>query len=123
MDITPLIPEGNQIIQSYASGLFRVNGTAYQEPVIVFPDRVVPWSIGGDCFQIEDFSDIFEWANDVDVLLLGCGRSGQFIDPELRQAFRDHNIILEAMDSGAACRTYNVLMAEGRKVAAALLLV
>ena len=123
MDITPLIPDGNQIIQSYASGLFRVNGKAYEEPIIVFPDKTLSWSVLGDDFEITDFQAVFDRSDDVEVLLLGCGRSGRAVPSVFRQAFRDKGIVLEVMDSGAACRTYNVLMAEGRKVAAALLLV
>jgi uncharacterized protein len=57
----------------------------------------------------------------VDLLLFGQGRRMALISPALRQGIRAVGIVVEPMDTGAACRTYNVLMAEGRRVAAALI--
>jgi len=59
----------------------------------------------------------------VEVLLVGCGSAMALIDPDLRDAARARGVALEPMDTGAACRTYNVLMAEDRRVAAALIAV
>ena len=59
----------------------------------------------------------------IDILLLGCGPSMAYLDPALRQAIKDLGLALEAMDSGAACRTFNLLMGEERRVAAALIAV
>ncbi len=57
----------------------------------------------------------------VEILMLGCGGRFAMVPAELRQALRAEGIALEAMDTGAACRTYNVLLAEDRRVAAALI--
>lgn len=123
MDITPLIDSDSMIIQGYGPERFRVSGTVYESAVMVFPDRVAVWEFTGspDKLTAEDFTALFETAGDVEVVLLGCGETGMFVPPALRQAFKDKGMTLEAMDTGAACRTYNVLLSEGRRVAALLL--
>jgi uncharacterized protein len=62
-------------------------------------------------------------AGSVELLLIGTGARMAQIDRTLRQALRADGVVIEVMDTGAACRTYNVLMAEGRRVAAALIAV
>jgi uncharacterized protein len=57
----------------------------------------------------------------VDLLLLGCGERTASVDGSVRQELRNAGVVIEPMDTGAACRTYNVLMADGRRVAAALI--
>ncbi len=121
MDVTPLIPHGSQVIQSYTDGGFRVSGIAYDRAVVVFPDRTEMWAGAGaaEHFSIDDFQALFDGAA-IDVLLVGCGGRGD-VPFDLRLALRDRGWRVEFMDTGAACRTYNVLMAEGRDVAALLL--
>ena len=62
-------------------------------------------------------------AGEVEILLLGCGPRMAPVPRPLRETLRAAGIVIEAMDTGAACRTYNVLMSEGRRVAAALIAV
>ena len=57
----------------------------------------------------------------VEFLVIGCGARAMLVPPALRQELRDAGLRLDAMDTGAACRTYNVLLAEDRRVAAALI--
>lgn len=123
MDITPLIPEGRQIIQSYGVQGFKVNGAVYQTPIIVTPTETKAWKISGVFGTLEekDFAPLTDMAQEIDVLLLGSGGKGEFFPPKLRQSLKEKGLIVETMNSGAACRTYNVLMAEGRRVVAALL--
>ena len=124
MDVTPLIKEGAQIIQSYGGGQFRVSGQAFEGAVLVYPDKSVSWQ-GAKDFQslsADDFDDVLTHASeDVDVVLLGTGSVMKIIPPALRNALKDKGLSVDSMDTGAACRTYNVLMAEGRRVVAALL--
>ena len=123
MDITPLIPTGRQIIESYGDGRFRVSGALYESSILVFPDRTVTWAptrageITLDSLQVVAEAAA---AGRVDVLLVGCGPRIEMIPGELRRSLRAAGIVIEPMDTGAACRTYNVLLAEGRRVAAAL---
>ena len=122
MDVTPLLRPGQQIIQSYAGGGFRVSGQAYQGGVIVWPEETLPWSLTlFSALQISDFSSIYGHDPLPDVVLFGTGPTQQFLLPAVRQQLREKGLIIEVMDTGAACRTYNVLVAEGRRVAAALL--
>lgn len=123
MDVTPLIPEGRQIIQGYSHGSFKVSGVSYTNPIIVTPLQTQNWGFSGAFTDLreDDFEDLTAMANDIDVVLLGCGPRGEFFPPKLRDALKQKGIVVETMDTGAACRTYNVLMAEGRRVAAALM--
>ncbi|MGA7261370.1 MAG: Mth938-like domain-containing protein [Stellaceae bacterium] len=121
MDLTPVATAGRQIIERYAASGFRVSGVIYPGPVLVFPDLTVPW----DAASASDvtwgtLAPVIEHGG-VEILLLGLGRSTSAVPAALRTALRAARIALEAMDTGAACRTYNVLVAEDRRVAAALI--
>jgi len=70
---------------------------------------------------LDDFTLMADQPEPVEVLLIGTGETMQFMPPKLRQAIRDMGPVPDIMDTGAACRTYNVLLAEGRHIAAALL--
>ncbi len=122
MDVTPLVPEGRQIIQGYSAGSFRVNGTTYDGAILVSPMQTSRWDAPSFSELTEkDFDEIAANANEIDVVLLGSGARGEFFPPKLRAALKEKGLSVDAMDTGAACRTYNVLMAEGRRVVAALL--
>ncbi len=124
MDVTPLIPAGRQIIEAYGDGGFRITGSRYEGSRIVFADRVVDWA--PDTIEQVDraaLEPLLLAAERIDVLLLGCGPRQVFLEPDLRKVLRQAGIAVETMDTGSACRTYNVLMAEERRVAAALIAV
>lgn len=123
MDVTPLIPQGTQIIQAYSGGHFRVSGQGYAGAVIVTPEKSFAWPVAdpAEPLNIADFEILFPEAAQLDVVLVGCGARMGAIPFPLRQALKERGLAVEFMDTGAACRTYNVLMAEGRRVAAALL--
>ena len=126
MDLTPLIPQGKQIIEGYGEGGFRISGRRVEGSVIVFPDKVVSWStapIGDANLGNLDSVSAAGRTGAVELLLVGTGARMMQIDRTLRQALRADGVVIEVMDTGAACRTYNVLMAEGRRVAAALIAV
>ena len=122
MDVTPLIPPGKQIIEAYGEGGFRISGQRVEGSVIVFPDKVIAWAGDIDAGNLQAVSAAGR-AGSVELLLIGTGARMTQIDRALRQALRADGVVIEAMDTGAACRTYNVLMAEGRRVAAALIAV
>lgn len=122
-DITPLVAAGRQVIESYAPGGFRISGRVYRSGVIVMPSRVVPWTAGGDPSRWTpgDFSGLMPLRSEIEVLLLGSGIRAGILPPDVRGFFKMQGLACDVMDTGAACRTYNVLMAEDRKVAALLL--
>jgi len=124
MDVTPLIPGGRQIIESYGEGRFRVAAQVHAGAVIVFLDRTINWPvITAEQASLDNLAPVIAAARagSVDLLLFGQGRRMLLVPPVLRQGLREAGIVVEPMDTGAACRTYNVLMAEGRRVAAALI--
>ena len=126
MDITPIISEEKKRISSYGGGKFTINqDDVYHTSVFVLPNKVVSWDINSinDDAIIESFSKIKEYLEDIDLLLLGGGKSFVPASAEVIKFFKEYNITVEPMDTGAACRTYNVLMPEGRNVAAALVVV
>jgi len=122
VDITPLVPEGRHVIESYGDEGFRINGERYAGPVIVWPEGVVPWAVSDIATAaIETLDAMFAAEPPIEILLIGSGATFEMAPPALRKALGARSIALESMDTGAACRTYNVLMAEDRRVAAALL--
>jgi uncharacterized protein len=124
MDVTPLIPQGRQVIESYGGGGFTVTGEAYRGSILVLPDWTGAWALSSIAeLSIESLEPVLAATPPVEVLLIGCGPAMAFIEPDLREAARARGVALEPMDTGAACRTYNVLMAEDRRVAAALIAV
>jgi len=124
VDLTPLIPAGRQIVDSYGGGRFRVSGIAYEGSVLVFPGRTLPWPVAAvSQLDEQSLAPVLAEAEagNVDLLLLGCGARMAIIPADLRRHLRAAGVVIETMDTGAACRTYNVLMADGRRVAAALI--
>jgi len=121
MELTPFVPTDRQIIERYGENGFRIAGVIYHGAVLVFPDRTLSWQVASaaDVTQ-ESLAPVVEHGG-TRILLLGLGRSMRAMPTMLRKTLRVAGIVLEPMDTGAACRTFNVLVAEDRPVAAALL--
>jgi uncharacterized protein len=114
--------DGNYLITGYDHGWVEINQQRYHHNLILMPDQVMPDWDAGDIASIraEHFEIIA--ALKPEVVLLGTGARHQFIHPKLSLALTEIGVSLECMTTHAACRTYNILMAEGRNVAAALLI-
>lgn len=114
--------EGVHMITAYGAGYVLVNGVRHEHSLIVLPERVIKdWqATEAKLLTGEYFSALTGMG--LEILLLGTGAKLCFPHPRLVQAMAQQGIGLEAMDTFAACRTYNILAAEGRKVAAALIL-
>lgn len=123
MDVTPLVKEGSKIIQSYAGGRFRISGESYEYAVLVMQNSVQKWDAAAPVKELsaEDFEPLIAMRDEFDVVLMGTGERISFLQPALKRELKERGLHIEVMDSGAASRTYNVLMAEGRRVVAALL--
>lgn len=102
-------------IEGYGPGFFRIGGQVYRGPVLAGPNGTGNW--GG----YEDTDSLFALAGDVDVLFIGTGSEISHLPTDLRQQLDAANIGVEVMASPAACRTYNVLLSEGRRIALALI--
>ena len=124
LDITPRPGAGKQLVTSYGNGGFKISGQRFEGSVIVFPDRTITWPLADQAeIAIEALSEVTGATEAVRVLIVGCGRQFSCPPIALHEALRMQGIALEWMDTGAACRTYNVLVLEGREVAAALIAV
>ena len=102
-------------IDGYGPGFFRIGGKAVQGTLVVTATGAKTW--GG----FEDAQTLLDLAGEIDVLLIGTGGEIAPIPVKLRQRLEAAGMGVEMMNSPAACRTYNVLLSEGRRVATALL--
>ncbi len=124
IDIDPVIPPGRQLVQKYGDGRFTITTVVLEGSVIVFPEETTPWSVqSAEDITIESLSAITNKADDFDIVLIGAGPKFGRIPLDLRKALKEFGLVMEWMDTGAACRTFNVLIAEERRVAAALIAV
>lgn len=113
-------PEGRNAITGYGDGYIAVNQQRFERSLIVLPDRLITdWSFT-DLFQTEAFGVLA--ALDVEIVLVGTGATLRFPPAQALRPLIEKRLGFEVMDTGAACRTYNILMNEDRKVAAALVL-
>jgi uncharacterized protein len=121
MDLVQLRPAGRQLIERYGPAGFRVAGVIHRGPVLVFPDQTLAWT--ATCTAAVTWASLLPVVEHgaVQILLIGLGRRVEAPASTLRAELRRAGIALEAMDTGAACRTYNMLLAEDRQVAAALI--
>ena len=114
-------PTGVNTITGYGEGYVAVNGERQESSVIVLPERIVPWPVKDfSALTPDDFAVFHELK--VDIVVLGTGPKQRFPHPRLTASLAQARIGVEVMDVQAACRTYNILVAEERKVAAALLM-
>lgn len=113
---------GQNLFTGYGPGYVIVNQARYERNLIVLPDRIIEnWEAPGfDGLSAGHFEFLASLKQEI--ILLGTGMRLRFPHPALTQPLVAAGIGLEVMDTGAACRTYNILVAEDRKVAAALLL-
>jgi uncharacterized protein len=111
---------GLNTFTGYGENYVAVNGARLERSSIVLPDRILDWNVAGfDALRAEDFQ-VFTTLQ-LEIVLLGTGNRQRFPHPRLTAALAHARVGVEVMDLQAACRTYNILVAEERKVAAALL--
>lgn len=113
-----------RFIEAYGGGGFRVDGEAHHGSIIVLPDRVEPWPVPEiGSLTLDSLQPVIVSTGAVEILLIGCGARFAMVPLALRRALAEAGLMVDAMDTGAACRTYNVLRSEERRVAAALITV
>ena len=112
---------GLQMFSGYGAGYVAVNNVRYETCVVVNPQSVTEWTVRGfEGLEAADFGFIADLKPEI--VIFGTGAALRFPLPELARALAATGVGVEVMDSKAACRTYNILAAEGRKVVAAILL-
>lgn len=111
-------------IDAYGNGGFRFAGMSHKGSLLCLPDGMRAWSaVNSAGLTLADFAPVLAVADQIDVLLIGLGHGPTDLSPALRRALREAGLIVEAITTGSAVRTYNVLMNEERAVGAALLAV
>jgi uncharacterized protein len=108
-------------ITGHGAGFVQVGAQRIASPLILLPGRLIaPWQLVDPSRPaMEDFGGLLDCG--LEVVIFGSGSSFRFADPHIYRAFAARGVGFDSMDTPAACRTYNVLMSEGRRVAAALL--
>jgi uncharacterized protein len=109
-------------IDAYGNGGFRFAGMSHRGSILCLPSGIYAWA-PADPLDVQSLEPALAEKAAMRVLILGTGPRQVFPVPALRRAFIEAGLALEPMDTGAACRTYNVLLAEGRSVGAALIAV
>jgi uncharacterized protein len=122
MKLHPTTTQQYQTVTGYELDWVEINAVRYDHSLIVLPEQApTAWPVlSFDALQASDFSVIDALAPDL--LILGTGQKQRFASPRLLTGLLGKRIGVECMDNQAACRTYNILMAEGRKVALAVIL-
>jgi len=116
-DIMPAVGANAQLILSYGPAGFRIGHVDYASHVLVLPTQTHVWN--GE-LTLEALAPLFPYDPATEFLLIGTGAQHEMIDPALRKMLKECGLAIDTMDTGAACRTFNILLGEGRRVAVAL---
>ena len=111
-------------IDGYGNGGFRFAGMSHRGSLLCLPTGMHAWKATSPAtITLDNLQPVFDAADQIDVLLVGLGRDIAGFDKPMREALRERNIIVEAIATGGAVRTYNILLGENRAVGAALIAV
>lgn len=114
------VGQGRNLITAYEHDNIRINQDYFRGHLIVTPDSITPWNVTTfEALQASDFEQLLGY--DPEVVLFGSGERLRFPHPRLTAALAEARVGMEVMDTQAACRSYNILMAEDRRVVLALL--
>lgn len=114
MNLTEVDFDDARPFDGYGPNFFRIAGEITEGPVLVYPGGQTPWT------GLFDPQPLVQLAGQIDVILVGTGAEIAHVPDDLRAAVEGAGLGLEVMNTPAACRTYNVLVGEGRRVAAAV---
>lgn len=115
MQLNEVDYDGGMPIDGYGPGFFRIGGQVHHGGLIVHAGGLAPW--GGP----DEAAPLLALAGKVDVLFVGMGAEIAHLPADLRARLEEAGLGVEVMSSPAACRSYNVLLAEGRRIAVALI--
>ncbi len=111
-------------IDAHGAGGFRFGGMSHRGSVLCLPHGIWAWPVlSSDAVTAEALSRVFAAIDDLDFFLIGSGAAPWRPPDPLRARFREAHVSLDAMTTGPAVRTYNVLLLEGRRVGAGLIAV
>ena len=111
-------------IEAYGKGGFAFADMSHRGSLLCLPDGIWAWPVTRpEQIDKASLARVFEAANRIDTLIIGTGNDVWLPPPALREALRAVRVVLDAMQTGPAVRTYNIMMGERRRVAAALIAV
>ena len=109
-------------IDAYGDGGFRFGGMSHRGSLLCFPDGIWAWPVNSIAeLSASTLEAVFGRAESLDFFLIGAGRDPWVLPEQLRSRFRDLSLSVDSMPTGAAVRTYNILLAENRRVGAGLI--
>jgi uncharacterized protein len=124
IEMRPAHFPGRAPVDAYGNGGFRFAGMSHRGSILMLPSGIHAWNVTSAAdLRPEAFRTVLAEADSVELLLIGAGPEPVVLDPQLRALFRENGIFADCMPTGAAARTFNVLLAEKRAVAAALIAV
>ncbi|MCZ6812560.1 MAG: Mth938-like domain-containing protein [Alphaproteobacteria bacterium] len=123
-DIAQSPSSGRNLIEAYGDGGFTIAGNKIIGSLLVFPSSISAWTVQRpEDITLDSLAEVFGQDPAVELLLVGCGLEQTPPPADLRHALSAAGLVADFMNTGAACRTFNVLLAEDRRVAAALIAV
>ena len=124
IEIRPAHFPGRAPIDAYGNGGFRFADMSHRGSLLLLPSGIYGWEpVDAKELTVAHFEKVLAEAQDIEVLLIGTGDGMRVLPKELRAAFREAGISVDPMSTGAAVRTYNIMLSESRAVAAALIAV
>ena len=122
MDITPALSADKLLVRAYGQGRFDINGQRFEGSLFLLFNTVQHWACDASTgINYQSLKPITEASDEIDILLIGAGEHTVLLDTTLRGDLANLGLQTDVMTTGAACRTYNVLAHEDRRVAAALI--
>ncbi|KVK56393.1 hypothetical protein BCY90_02755 [Agrobacterium deltaense] len=124
IEIRPAHFPGRAPIDAYGNGGFRFADMSHRGSLLLLPSGIYGWEpVDAKELTVGHFEKVLAEAQDIEVLLIGTGDGMRVLPKELRTAFKEAGISVDPMSTGAAVRTYNIMLSESRAVAAALIAV
>ncbi|WCJ63788.1 Mth938-like domain-containing protein [Agrobacterium tumefaciens] len=124
IEIRPAHFPGRAPLDAYGNGGFRFADMSHRGSLLLLPSGIYGWEpIDAKELAVGHFEKVLAEAQDIEVLLIGTGDGMRVLPKELRAAFKEAGISVDPMSTGAAVRTYNIMLSESRAVAAALIAV
>ncbi len=122
MEFTEIKSSEEAFIAGYGDGGFRMGENRFEGSMLITPKGFYPWNVTDKKnISVESLKPILDDYRSIEILVIGMGKGMTFLNKDVRDTFAKNKIAVEVMDTGAAARTYNVLLQEGRKVTAALI--
>ena len=121
MEFTEINSSEDAFVAGYGDGGFRMGDSRFEGSMMITPEGFYPWDVSDKAdISLDNLVPILD-ASGIEIIVIGLGPNMAFLAKDIRAAFEEKKLAVEAMDTGAAARTYNLLLQEGRLVAAAFI--